>query len=298
MKKLSKGVKIFLGIILLIVIASGVLIYIYNPKKAIDLILPDLSSINYIYANVKNDTVRTKIDIIVQNKSPYKLTIDSVYFEINLNEEQLIEERIAVNLKQERYQVDTVRLPVDFPKKKFKGILANLKGVDSTHLNANCYIIYNTIFGRVKLKYDKLVKIPVPIPPQIKVIKVERKKYSITEKTLFTNVQFEIINMGRNIDLQLTHIHYKLKVENSLSSEGTIDKKVNIRPQSTVTVEIPIEIKVERPLKTVLAILTDNDRMNYTLHLQAMMIENMVDKVKQDPIPVEINASGKLELKK
>ena len=178
MKKLSKRVKIFLGIILLIVIAGGILIYIYNPKKAIDLILPDLSSINYIYANVKNDTVRTKIDIIVQNKSPYKLTIDSVYFEIQLNEEQLIEERIAVNLKQERYQVDTVRLPVDFPKKKFKSILANLKGIDSTHLHANCYVIYNTIFGRVKLKYDKSVNIPVPIPPQIKVIKVERNANS------------------------------------------------------------------------------------------------------------------------
>lgn len=294
----SKGFKIFLTIFLIILIIVVVLFFVFNPKKAIYLVLPDLSRITYINADVKNDSVQTKIDVIVQNKSPYKLTIDSASFEISLHDQLLIKELIPVNLKQQRYQIDTLQLPVDLSRKKLKQILSGLEGVDSTDLTTSCYIIYNTIFGHVKLPYNKSVRIPVPVPPKIKVLKVERKKYNVTEKVLNTTILLEIINGGQNINLQLYDIHYQLHIENELKSEGTIDKTVVIKPRSTETVEVPVDIKVEYPLKTIIAILTDNDRMNYTLHFQAKMIEKMVDAVKRDPIPVEINASGELELKK
>lgn len=296
--KRSKGFKIFLIIFLFILVAVSVLLYIYNPKKAIYLILPDLSRITYIIADVKKDSVQTKIDVIVQNKSPYKLTIDSACFEIFLHDQLLLKELIPVNLKQKRYQVDTIQLPVDLSRKKLKQILEGLKGSDSTDLKANSYVVYNTIFGRVKLSYDKVVRISVPVPPKIKVLKVERKKYNVTEKMLSATILLEIINAGPNIDLQLYDIQYRLEIENELSSEGTIDKMVTIKPKSTETIEIPVDIRVEHPLKTIVAILTDKDQMNYTLHLQGKMIEKMVDHVKQAPIPVEINASGKLELRK
>jgi LEA14-like dessication related protein len=296
--KRYKVVKILLAFILIVIIAILILFYFYNPRKAIDLILPDLSKITYINANVKDDSVHTRIDVIVQNRSPYKLTIDSVYFEIKLNDKQLVEEHVPVELKQQRYQTDTVQLPVDISRKKLKRILEDLKGIDSTNITANCYVIYNTVFGRMKLKYDKTTHIPVPIPPRIKVVKVERKKYNVIDKTLYTAVLLEIINKGKNIDIELRNIRYQLQIGSSLSSEGTIDKTVIIKPASTEQVEIPIDIKAEHPLKTAVAIITDNDLMNYTLHLTADMIENMTDKIKQAPIPLEVNATGILELKK
>jgi LEA14-like dessication related protein len=115
---------------------------------------------------------------------------------------------------------------------------------------------------------------------------------------LYTIVQLEIINRGRNIDIQLNNIRYQFQIGSSLSSEGTIDKTVVIKPASTAYMEIPIAIKAEHPLKTAVAIITDNDLMTYTLHLTANMIENMTDKIKREAIPVEVNASGNLELKK
>jgi LEA14-like dessication related protein len=289
---------IFLIIFLLIAIAALILFYKYNPKKAVNLILPDFSKVEYINAFVEKDSVKTKVDVIVENKSPYKLDIDSASFEILLNDQLLLTELIPLNLKQKRYQVDTIQLPIDLSKKKLKHVIGDLKGTDSTNLTAHCYIIYNTVFGRVKLKYDKVIRIAVPVPPQIKVVKVERKKYNVAEKILNTTIFLQIINGGPTIHLKLYDIHYQLQVENELSSEGAIDKTVLIKPRSTETLEIPVDIKVEHPLKTIIAILTDNDQMNYSLHLKGKMIEKMVDLEKQDPIPVEINATGKLELKK
>lgn len=296
--KRSKVVKTILVSLAIIIIAILLLLYFYNPRKAIDLILPDLSKITSINADVKEDSVRTKINVIVQNKSPYKLTIDSVYFDVRLNDQQLVEELVPVELEQLRYQTDTVELPVEISRKKLKNILEHLRGVDSTDISTNCYVIYNTVFGRVKLKYDKTTHIPVPIPPKIKVVKVERKKYSLVDKTLYATIQLEIINKGRNIDIQLSNVHYQFQVGNSLSSEGTIDKTVVVKPSSTEYLEIPIAIKVEHPLKTAVAIITDNDIMNYSLHLTAEMIEKMTDNVKQEPIHTEVNATGVLELKK
>ncbi len=296
--KRSKTVKIVVIILVIIILAVLTLFYVYNPKKAVNLILPDLSKITYINAFVQKDSVETKVDVIVQNKSPYKLTIDSVYFEVKLNDKQLIQELVPVELEQFRYQTDTIELPINLSRKKLKSILEGLKGTDSTTITANCYVVYNTIFGHVKLKYNKTLPIPVPIPPKIKVVKVERKKYSLRDKTLYTVIQLEIINKGKNIDVQLKNIHYHLQIENSISTEGTIDKTVLIKPSSTASLEIPVAIELAHPLKTAIAILTDNDQMHYTLHLTGDLIENMVDKGKRDPIPVEVNATGMLELKK
>jgi LEA14-like dessication related protein len=296
--KRSKVFKFLLAFALVVIVGISILFYFYNPRKAIDLILPDISSITYINADVKDDSVHTKIDVIVQNKSPYKLTIDSVFFEIKLNDKQLVEETVPIELKQQRYQVDTVQLPVNISREKLKRILESLKHTDSTDISTNCYVIYNTVFGHVKLKYDQTKHIAVPIPPKIKVVKVERKRYSLVDKTLYATVELEIINRGRNINIQLNNIKYQFQVENSLSSEGSIDKTVTVAPGSTEHVEVPIAVKVEHPLKTAVAIITDNDVMNYTLHLTADIIENMTDKVKRGPIPAEVNASGVLELKK
>src|SRR3954462_220078 len=280
--KWSKILKLSLISIGIIILAGVVLFYFYNPKKAIELILPDLSKVTFINATIVNgDSVQSKADIIVQNKSPYKLTIDSVFFKVELNKRKLIEEFVPLNLKQMRYQTDTVQLPIDFSRKKLKAILAELKGIDSTDLDVHCYVIYNTLFGHVKLSYDRTVHIPVPIPPQIKVVKVERKKYNVMDKILTTIIHLEIINKGKNIDLKLQHIHYTIEIGNSLSSEGDIDRTVTIKPESTSYIEIPVDIKVERPLKTIVDILTNNDQTNYVLHLNAQMIEHMVDKSKQ-----------------
>lgn len=297
--KRSRVFKFSFAFVGIVILAGIVLFYFYNPKKAVELILPDLSKVMFINATIKQgDSVQSKAAIIVQNKSPYKLSIDSVFFKVELNKKELIEEHVLLNLEQIRHQTDTVQLPIDFSRKKLKSILTELKGIDSTDLDVYCYVIYKTLFGRVKLDYNKTLHISTPIPPQIKVVKVERKKFNVLDKTLETIIQLEIINKGKNIDLKLQNIQYNLDIGNSLSSEGVIDKVVSIKPESTSLIELPIDIKIERPLKTLVDILTNNDQTNYVLHLRAEMIEHMTDKSKQTPIPVEIEAQGNLELKK
>lgn len=294
---ITKKIRVIAIVILILAIAIFILFYVFNPRKALNLIIPDMNSIVFIDAKIKGDSLFTKIDLVVQNKSPYRLTIDSIYYKINLSDVLVTEEVVPLKLSQKKFQIDTVKLPINVSFKKIRRTIKNLQKFDSTNVDFQFYVIYNTIFGHVKIDYKNSKKIAVPVPPQIKVISTDQKKYSMRDKTLTANITIEIINKGKNIDMELSNIHYHFVSKNVLNSEDVLKQKIKIKPSSTATVVLPVLINIEHPLKTAISIATDNDIVNYTLSMQAdMKLNNM--KNNDQLIPVNFEAKGSLELKK
>ncbi|MEO6901875.1 MAG: LEA type 2 family protein [Bacteroidia bacterium] len=294
---IPKKLKIVLIIVLIFAIAISILFYVFNPRKALNLIIPDIESIAFIDAKIRGDSLFSKIDVIVQNKSPYRLTIDSIYYKINLSDLLVAEELVPLQLRQRKFQIDTVKLPLNVSFKKIRKTIASLQKFDSTTVNFQFYVVYNTIFGHVKIDYDKTKKIAVPVPPQIKVLSTDQKKYNFRDKTLTANVTIGIINKGKNIDMELSNIHYSFVAKNSFYSEKTLNQKIRIKPSSTATVVLPVTIKIEHPLKTAISIVTDNDIVDYKLMIKADMKLNNMNNNDQ-LIPVNFDATGSLELKK
>ncbi len=96
--KIKTGRYKVLLIILAIFIVLVISYYLLNPKKAINLILPGLNEISYIHIDLKKDSALVKLVVIVQNKMPYKMKIDTIHFEINLNSLRMVEETIPLRL--------------------------------------------------------------------------------------------------------------------------------------------------------------------------------------------------------
>lgn len=296
MSKRQKN-SVIVVIVLAFLIAVCILFYVYNPRKALNLIIPDIGSIAFIDAKIKGDSLFTKIDLVVQNKSPYRLTIDSIYYKINLTDTLITEELVPLKLRQKRFQIDTVKLPINVSFKKIRKTVKSLQKFDSTNVDFQFYVIYNTLFGHVKVDYNNTKKIAVPVPPQIKVVSIDKKKYNIRDKTLTANVTIEIINKGKNIDMELSNIHYHFISKNALDSEDVLKQKIRVKPLSTSLVVLPITIQIHHPLKTAISIATDNDVVDYKLTLQAdMKLNNM--KNNNQLIPVNFEAIGSLELRK
>ncbi len=295
---MSKTGKIVKRVVILIVLvlAGIITFYILNPGKAITLVFPDLHKINYVNAVIKNDSAFTKISLVLHNKNPYKLDIDTVSFEVTLNDTGIAHQIVPLNIKQTRFDEDTIQLPLNLHIAQIKGLIAHLQSQDSTIVNIKGSIIYETIFGRKKIEFNKTSKIEVPVPPQIKVLKVERKGFDLGEKILKANAQIEIINKGKNIDIQLTDIRYNITVKNTLHADGVISKPLVIKPRSSSKINLPIEIEVYHPLKTLWLIKTDQDRLNYLLHIKCNVKENISEKSFASP--AEITATGTLELVK
>ncbi|HEY1038548.1 MAG TPA: hypothetical protein VGF30_04040, partial [Bacteroidia bacterium] len=177
-----------------------------------------------------------------------------------------------------------------------KTLIAHLEGIDSTNFEISGFVVYKTIFGRVKFDYSRKKRIVSPVPPKIRIIKVERKSFSFKEKLLKADATIEITNKGKMINLQLIRVHYDLRVKNTLRSVGEVKKVIVIKPGSTVTFVLPMDIKVYHPVKTAVLIKLDKDRLEYTLHLTGIIKENISDDSFTSP--VEVFSSGTMELKK
>ncbi|HUX57914.1 MAG TPA: hypothetical protein VMV77_13130 [Bacteroidales bacterium] len=107
----KKG-KILL-IILVIVIISIICYYIFNPRKAINLIFPGINEISFIHIDLKKDSALLNLYVFVQNKMPYKMVIDTLNFEIKLNGFKMVEETVPVQIDQKWFETDTIELPVE-----------------------------------------------------------------------------------------------------------------------------------------------------------------------------------------
>lgn len=296
MKKSAAKILKIAGLLFIITVALAVAFFIFSPRKPITFIFPDLNKISYINTSIKNDSAFTKISIILQNKNPYKLVIDTVDFELELNDTIIAHQTVSLNIKQSAYESDTVLVPLNLSIKQVMNLIANMQDEDSTNIILRGFAVYETFLGRKKLDFDKNTKIEVPIPPKVKVLKVVREGYSIKEKILKAKATIEIINRGKNLDLKITDIHYDMIVRNTLRSNGVISKPVIIKPRSSVIVTIPIEIEIYNPLKTAWMIGTDNDQFNYSLNVTCNIKENLSEKSFASP--ASVNATGVLELVK
>jgi LEA14-like dessication related protein len=279
-----------------LICVAGTVYFFLSGRKPINLVFPDLEEIYSVNSEIKHDSAHTHLRLVLQNKNPYSLNIDTLAFDVSINDTSIAHQTVPLNIRQTWFKSDTVRIPLNTSIKKIGSLLKHLRDRDSTMAEANGYIVYETFYGRAKFNFSKRKKISVPIPPEIKLISLARDKFDLKTKTIRVNTKFEIRNMSKKIDLQLWEISYALNINDELHSKGTLNKTLDVRPQSTVPLSVPMLIKVDHPLKTKLMIITDRDRLPYTLFVTFMAKERISQKKYNSP--VELKVSGEMELEK
>ena len=291
----SKKSKVLI-LTLAIVVASIIGYYFLNPKKTINLIFPTINELSFVHVDLRRDSALLNLHVFLQNRMPYKMVIDTIDFEIKLNGFTMVEETLPVMIDQKWFETDTIELPVNISLKETKRIIGDLQGQDSTDMDLNFNIVYNTLIGRKKVNFNNKIRIATPVPPQIKILKLEHKTYNIKDNTSEALFRIEIINNGRNIDLKLNEISYNFQILNTLISKGKVNHPVDIKPGSSQIVEFPVILEYSRPLKMVWLIATDNDMVEYDLNLKCVVKANAFSDFKA--IPFEIDATGTMELVK
>ncbi len=274
----------------------GLSIFTYlNPKKALKLILPDLNKIAYIDAKIKGDSLFTNIDLSVKNTSFYNLVIDSIYYKVKLSEELVAEELVSLDISQKKFETDTIRIPLNVPFIKIRKKIKSMQDRDSTAVDLKFYVIYKTPFGKSRFDFQTTEKIAVPIPPEIKVLEITNKKYKLLKKELDAKIRVEVLNKGKNIDMEIMNINYHFKSNLFKHKKQTLQKKVVIKPKATVIIDLPISVEVIHPLRTIVDIAKDKEIINYEFIVDAEMMLGTLDN-SEDPIPIHFEAVGKIDL--
>lgn len=284
-------------IVLLLAISITGLVFYNNPKKALKFVFPDLAEISLVKAKIKNDTAYLKVDAILQNRSFYTLTIDTLFYQIKLADTLIFTQTTALNLRQKKYQTDNVELPLKLPIKTIKRTIRGLQKQDSTQIEVKVYVVYNTILGHTKVPLTKVTRIKVPVPPQIKLEKMDMKDFDLKKETIEAVAHVKIINRGQLLDLDVHEIHYSLVLGNNLiNTKGVYASSIVIKPGSTTDLTVPVLVHINKPFKVAWKIATNNDKMPYKLKLLAKLDENKI--YDKDDVPIELEAEGRMELVK
>lgn len=289
-KKLGKFLLIFA---LLAGLLAAVWYFWLNPSKALNFALPNLNQLSYINATIRSDTAHIAVIGVLENKAPYKLTIDSLRYRLELAGATLISEVDAVNIKQAPGQIDTVDLTFKLPISFTRSMIKELQDQDSTYINAHFELTYNTFLGRTTIPVERKIDIKVPSPPDIKLKKVRMGKLNLKRKSLDLRLEVEVKNNSENIEVHLRDLAYDARIGDNIRGKGVYDEMIAIKPLSTIIVDLPASIEVEKPFQVIGKIITNKDSMDYEINLRGVL-----DNDSFQDIPIFINAAGSTELVK
>jgi LEA14-like dessication related protein len=275
-----------LVIVLLGTIGLGIYLFI-EKQKMLNLILPEMTEITLIKADIHSDTIFVEVHAIVVNRAPFSMNIDSIVCDLALGGTKLVSTSQYVGVRQLIGESDTVMFSVKVPISLTRNKIVSLQSQDSTGVTIDATIIYSGY----KLKLAKGKTIGVPVPPELRVIKTEQKKLSLLKKDVKVDLYLEVINEGKNLSLDISDLQYELTIGNDLYTKGNYPKDIYIRPRSSVILKFPLDFSMKNPMKTILKVWADNDRVPFKL-----MLSGYIYAGKMKRIPVVIFTSGQLEI--
>lgn len=273
-------------LILLLGFGGAALYFILNRQKMLNLLVPEVTEITLIKADIHQDTAFVEVNAIVVNKAPYEMNIDSIICDLSLGGTELISISQYVGLRQESGDSDSVQFAVKIPISHTRNKIKSLQSHDSTGITIEAAIVYSGL----KVPFITSKKIEVPVPPRFRLVKTENLEVKLFKKKVTADFFLELINEGKNISLDLHDIQYKMTIGNDFETNGKY-KDISIRPQSSQILKFPADVNMLHPGKTIMKIIRDEDRLPFRV-----MLSGYMDIGKMKRIPVVIFASGKMEI--
>ncbi|MES2555245.1 MAG: hypothetical protein V4604_03790 [Bacteroidota bacterium] len=266
----------------------GIGIYIFIKKqKMMNLLIPEMTEITLIKADIHDDTAFIEVNAVVVNRAPYPMHIDSIVCDLSLGGTKLVSTNQYVGVHQESGDVDTVSFSVKIPISHTREKIDSLQNQDSTGVAIHATIVYSGF----RLNLAKGKRIQVPVPPELRIIKTERKELRLLKKNVQVDLFVEVTNDGKNLSLDIHDLQYELTIGNDLTTKGRYPEDLSIRPMSSMILKFPMNFTMNHPMKTIRKVWTDNDRVPFRI-----MLSGYLDAGTMKRIPVVIFASGKMEI--
>jgi LEA14-like dessication related protein len=274
-------------LVLLLGVIGYSIYYFIQRQKMINLLIPEVKEITLIKANLHADTAFIEVNMIVENKAPYRMSIDSIICNLSLGGTKIVSVSQYIGLRQESGESDSVKFSVNIPISRTRKKIKSLQNQDSTGVQLEAMIVYSGFM----VPFAKTKQIEVPVPPQFRVIKTEKKELRLFQKEVDVDLFLAIINEGKNLSLDIHDLQYRLTVGNDMITKGKLGKDVSIRPRSSQIIKFPLGFEMKHPMKTIFKVWKDEDQVPFHL-----MLSGYMDAGKMKRIPVVIFASGRMEI--
>lgn len=277
---------------LVLIILSAAILFIFR-SRLIEYYTPEVEQLGTISVDMKNDTSYVTTALVVTNKLFFKIDVDSIKYRVEWFDKTYIKNETFLGLELPADGSDTIPFSLKIPYVAIiKDFRENGKKADSVDYAVNISLQYATRFWSSEKPINKKGKVRMPHPPQFKLEEVNWVKIGLS--SMVAEADLKIINENP-VGFLIKDLTYNMKIKGQGNMKGNYEKPITIEPNSVATVKVPIEIQTEHLGKTLMDILKNKDKYNYTLDMNL----NLKSTVTEDKLfNIDLKKTGVMELRK
>jgi len=266
--------------------------YIFRKRIAAHYI-PQVEQAGVIHINLKNDTSFIDFDLIVTNKTILKIEVDTVRYKVMMVDKTYLERRQHVGVVLPGSGKDTIQVLLKVPHAAIlKDLGIERKKGDSTSYSVQLYLKCRTIFGETEFSINRVAKLKIPQMPDLEIVTIKWNKGKLNSIQAVATLKFTNYSA---VSLAIKDLNYDMEVLNKVKLNGNYHNAIVIKPNAETFATIPIAINTQHIFKTIFEVITNNDKYDYTLKLNATLETR--DSLKEN-FRINLIKSGKMELKK
>lgn len=255
--------------------------------------IPTVEQIGDLDIKVKNDTCYLSSKLTVRNNSFLKIEIDTIKYKVLMFNKTYLQDETFLGIILKTYSTDTIDFSLKIP---YKIIIQDLKSErkkgDSASYFIDISLQYSTLLGKNEMPISKTSKIKIPQPPDVEIIEIDYKKVRL--KSIQANAKIKITNYTA-VKLSITELNYAMNVLKQGKLKGKHKNKIDINPNGTTYINLPIEISAKNIARTFFEVLLNKDSYDYSLTLNATI--ESTDPIKES-FKINLSKNGRMELRK
>jgi LEA14-like dessication related protein len=287
--------KIALSVIGLAMLAGIIYVavqFVRSDKSLAERVVPEIHIAHTQLTNLTAERADMKMTMIVDNPAPVGIKIDSLYYTISIEGNEVTKTTYPDSLIIEASDSATVSLPLTVYYDRLGSVLKALEkqGRDSATYRVDAVLYSNNPMIPVKkINLDVEKELPLVKIPDIKLkgIKVE----NLT--TAGVTLQVETFMNNENVfPIGFEDMSYRMQIEGHEWMEGQKPGKVKIPAHDSATFTVPIELTFKEMGKSLVELIRKGDDLQYSFDMQTKMVSDV--QMLEDS-KMSFNSSGKVK---
>ncbi|MFP4090758.1 MAG: LEA type 2 family protein [Cyclobacteriaceae bacterium] len=288
---MKKGLAIFFALLLI-----GILGYflvknqLEKPAEDDTFLLPELKVASIQIKSFEEKGIDLELALVIDNKMPISLQLDSVSYRIELEDKQIVESTYPDSISLEASDSSTISLPVTVqPDSIIQGIEnANQENKDSLRLEVHTTFLTNLPVAQGPHDLSLNSRIPFIRKPDIVVENVRLEKLGLNQSNV--DIKIRVINPNK-IPFAIENTVFQFNVNKDELVSGDFRERTELAAEDTATFTIPVKIDVGQVGETAFNLLFNPGNTNYTFSMNTRL-ESDVDMIDNSSVVVRNN--GKL----
>lgn len=280
------GITMLAGLIFLVVIFQR------SDKEMADHLMPQLLLAQIHIVNFSAERADMKMDITIDNPAPIGLNIDSLYYIISIEGNELIETTYPDSLQIDANDSTTFSLPLTVYYDKLKSVLDKLEqeGRDSVVYKINATIYADTKIipkDEFNLEVEKLL--PLIRTPGIDVMDLSVEDLKFSGATVVIEALIENKSL---FSYSFEDIHYNMQIEDNEMLEGNKPGIINIPAKDTAIITIPVAIDFKETGRSLVDLIRKGNDLSYDFRLTTEIVS---DEHVLEESEIILHVTGKLK---